>query len=240
MGWNPQNLGWASLSKRAASGAPAFTPASLTSLRLWVKSDTGITIATGVSQWDDLSGNANHLVQATGANQPVVTNSAINGLPAITFDGTNDFIKKAFTLAQPATVFIVFRQNTWTLNDQLYDGNGGDTMILSQSGGASPSLRIYGGAAYLTPTSDLAVGVFGLASAVYSGVSSSFQINNGTTVSGSGGSASPGGMTVAAGASGSFCADISVAEIIVMAATATAGERTSMRAYVTARYGIAM
>jgi len=56
--------------RRPSSG---FTPLQLTNLRGWWRADLGITIATGVSQWNDRSGNGNHLVQGTAGAQPVVT-----------------------------------------------------------------------------------------------------------------------------------------------------------------------
>lgn len=40
-------------------------------LEAWYKADTGVTVATGVSQWDDQSGAGHHLLQATAANQPI-------------------------------------------------------------------------------------------------------------------------------------------------------------------------
>ena len=49
-----------------------------------------ITIATGVSEWRDKSGNGRHFTQATGANQPSYSDTGFLGRPGITFDGSND------------------------------------------------------------------------------------------------------------------------------------------------------
>jgi len=52
-------------------------------LVLDLDSDLGVTIATGVSQWNDLSGRGNHVVQATGANQPARVLNVLDGHAAI-------------------------------------------------------------------------------------------------------------------------------------------------------------
>jgi hypothetical protein len=217
---------------------PSFTPADLTNLRAWYKSDAGITIATGVSQWNDQSGNGNHLVQANPARQPVVTAGAINGLPVITFDGVDDFLNDAFTLVQPTTVFAVFRQRTWTINDYIYDGFASTGMGLSQRV-ATPGLSLIAGAAAANNT-NAALSTYVLTTAIYSGASSVLQVNNTAETTGNPGIGSGDGVTLAAsgGSSTLFTSDCEIAEVIVMGAAATASERASVRAYSQARYGV--
>lgn len=53
----------------------------------------GLANNTAVSSWTDLSGNNNHAIQATGAQQPIFKTGQINGVPAVDFDGTNDFLQ---------------------------------------------------------------------------------------------------------------------------------------------------
>jgi len=214
-----------------------FSPLQLTALRAWYKSDVGITIATGVSQWDDQSGNGNHLVQAATVSQPVVTAAAINGLPAITFDGANSFMQIAFTLPQPVTLFMLLRAVTWSINDNFCDGAAiSDTMLIQQVT-ASPQIRMFGGAS-LGNNSDLAVNTFGLITAIFNGVSSELQINNNTALSGDAGTASPAGLTLGSRRTGTLASNIGVAEVIVINAVATAAERAKVRAYSQARYGV--
>lgn len=67
----------------------AFNPLSL-SPALWL-SDTG----SNAAQWDDLSGNGRHATQATGASQPSIVTSALNGRQVRRFDGVNDFLATA-------------------------------------------------------------------------------------------------------------------------------------------------
>lgn len=71
----------------------AWALTDVTGLQGWWRADAGnVTIATGVSQWNDTSGNARHLTQATGSAQPAHTSSlaGMNNQPAVTFDGSND------------------------------------------------------------------------------------------------------------------------------------------------------
>lgn len=43
-----------------------FTPSDISGLKLWTRFNSGITeTGSGVSQWDDVSGNGNHLLQGT-------------------------------------------------------------------------------------------------------------------------------------------------------------------------------
>jgi hypothetical protein len=62
-----------------------------------------ITIATGVSEWRDKSGNGSHATQATAANQPVYSQTGFFGLPGITFDGLNDQLDISTTRMQNTT-----------------------------------------------------------------------------------------------------------------------------------------
>jgi hypothetical protein len=233
--WNP-NLGWMSTRKKAVSGP--FTPLSLTSLKGWYKSDVGVTIVTGVSQWDDQSGNTNHLVQATGGSQPTVTAAAVNGLPALLFDGVDDNLSKSYgTLAQPLTVFLVVRQETWTSARTIVDGKAAaGTMMVLQTG-VSPALSLNAGASVANNT-NLALASFGLVTAIFNGASSVLQIQNTAETTGDPGAGTPNGLTIGSRANATQFANVSVAEAIVMAASATATERTNMKAYVLARYGI--
>jgi hypothetical protein len=69
-----------------------------------------ITIATGVSEWRDKSGNGAHATQATAANQPAYSQTGFFGLPGITFDGSNDQLNISTTRMQNTThgVYWVF------------------------------------------------------------------------------------------------------------------------------------
>ena len=76
-----------------------FSPLSLPNLAWWLDAGRGITIATGVSQWNDLSGNNRNATQPTAASQPALTTNAIGGFPAVTFNGTSSYMLSGMTVA---------------------------------------------------------------------------------------------------------------------------------------------
>ena len=62
----------------------------------WLRADSlSLTDNESVNQWNDVSGNNRHYNQITPDNQPTFRNSVetINGLPAVIFDGTDDFLE---------------------------------------------------------------------------------------------------------------------------------------------------
>jgi len=71
-----------------------FSPSSIPGLALWLDADdeTTFTFSSGtlVSQWDDKSGEDNHVTQGTAASQPSRDAATLNGKAVVTFDGAND------------------------------------------------------------------------------------------------------------------------------------------------------
>lgn len=51
-----------------------------------------ISVATGVSEWRDKSGNGKHVSQSTGSLQPSLQQGFLNGLPVLQFDGSDDWL----------------------------------------------------------------------------------------------------------------------------------------------------
>jgi YD repeat-containing protein len=95
-----------------ATPTPTPTPATIptSGLGLWLKSDTGVSVSgTAVTGWADQSGNNRTASQGTSANQPALVTNALNGKPAIRFDGTNDFLQATMPISglQGLTLFVV-------------------------------------------------------------------------------------------------------------------------------------
>lgn len=85
-----------------SGGAVApFTPASISGLLLWHDaSDTAsITHSSGsVSQINDLSVNAYHSTQPTGADQPVTNSRTVNSLNVLDLNGSTQWLEMNATL----------------------------------------------------------------------------------------------------------------------------------------------
>ncbi|MBI4026776.1 MAG: hypothetical protein HY360_17465 [Verrucomicrobia bacterium] len=95
-----------------ASAQGEFTPPQKDSLVLWLEADRCVeTNSMGnATCWRDLSGRENHAEQTQAERQPRWTEKALNGKPALVFDGTNDTLRtKAWTIGRVTglTVFVV-------------------------------------------------------------------------------------------------------------------------------------
>lgn len=88
-----------------------------TNLGLWLDASDPETFSYSssnvISQWNDKSGNGRHAIQPTTASQPTRVSNVMNGLPAVRFDGSDDFIysSPAGTI-NGSTNFSIF----WTFN----------------------------------------------------------------------------------------------------------------------------
>src|SRR3990172_6088908 len=88
----------------------------------WLKADAGVTLAgTAVSQWADQSGNSRNATQGTASSQPTLVSNALNGKPALSFDGVNDFMTFTFPVNGLTGVTLVL------VGANSADKNGGST-----------------------------------------------------------------------------------------------------------------
>ncbi len=143
------------------------------------------------------------LYQGTAANRPAYTGPGIGARLSVTFDGTNDYLKAAaFSLSQPATVYSVLRQISWTNGEYIFDGNDAThRMVLEQFSG-TPLLYIYAGTSDVAPNGDAILGSNVVISTVFNGSLSWLRINRGTASTGSPGAQGGGGFTLGASNSG--------------------------------------
>ena len=75
-----------------------WTPA-LIAPALWLDADDAstITIATGVSEWRDKSGNNRHASQPTSGLQPALTPAGLNGKNVVSWDGSGKILSGTMT-----------------------------------------------------------------------------------------------------------------------------------------------
>lgn len=95
---------------------PAFSPASIAGLSLWLDASVGlydaatggnpVTTAAPVLRWEDQSGNGFHAT-AVSATAPSLALSQINSLPALAFNGSQFTVPNVISGATAASAFIV-------------------------------------------------------------------------------------------------------------------------------------
>ncbi|MCC7260144.1 MAG: hypothetical protein IT567_03850 [Alphaproteobacteria bacterium] len=107
------------------------TPTTVSTLKLWLDaSDTAsITQASGrASQWNDKSGQGNHVTQSTAGAKPYTGSRTYNGKNVMDFQNAQYMTSAnpwaSGTLAQPNTMFVVAAQDAHAW-DYIIDGSGG-------------------------------------------------------------------------------------------------------------------
>lgn len=200
-------------------------PNELPDLAAWWRFGLGHTIATGVSQWDDQSGNARHYLQATGTAQP-----AKQADGSLLFDGVDDSLKcVGFTLIQPTTVYILFNPITWTIGDYVCDGNADNSGAIQQNG-VTPQMRATAGVALQLATTP--IGAYAVAVVVFNGANSVFQINGGAPLVGNAGATNMSGACLGKpGASSSNFGNIQVKEQFICSSAHEPGLRAALTKY---------
>jgi hypothetical protein len=104
-----------------------WTPAEITTA-LWLDAadsgtlwqDTSATTPAAatniVRRWDDKSGNGRNATQSNSGQEPVVDSAAINGLNAVSFDGSNDGLigSAIWSAAGAGAAFVVYKPKAVT------------------------------------------------------------------------------------------------------------------------------
>ena len=79
-----------------SAGSAPRDPIARGGLVYWFSADSGVTETNGgVSKWLDRSGNGNDAAQISGDSRPRLRTFADTGLPALVFDGDNDYLALA-------------------------------------------------------------------------------------------------------------------------------------------------
>ncbi len=185
-----------------------------------------------VSRWNDKLASGHDLIQLVGINQPLWVSP-----DSILFDGVNDYLKTAaFVYDQPAMVYMIFRQITWTLNDYIFDGNTDISMQLRQSA-LTPNMRPRVNATTLAGTGS-ALGVYQIIRVLYNGATSKFILNGGVPVAGALDNVSPGGFVLGTKATaGTGYSNVQVKEIILRKIADTAANEVIIYNYYAVKYG---
>jgi hypothetical protein len=169
----------------ALSSPAAFTPASISGLYAWYDASqiVGKVDGDAISQWDDLSGNARHLLQATGSKQPLYKAAVQNGKPVVRFDGVDDDLTAALaaTLAQPFTIVVVGRASTGTSTNENFTASpSGNVFVAGRTGGGGV-YSIQGGTPFTQISAGRKENAFKLITAIFNGATSEIHVNGATT-----------------------------------------------------------
>jgi hypothetical protein len=174
------------------------------------------------------------LTQGTSALQPLYVGGACNGKPALQFDATT-YIKAAFTLAQPATVLLVARCDTFVASRNFFDGGAQDAMIGITSAG--PKVGMYSGVGYANALS-FTTGIWFAASFVFNGASSIMNLNGTAGAAADVGSGTPGGLSLGASPLGNFGLACTIARTCVYNVAFTAAQAAESVRRLQAQYRV--
>ena len=132
---------------------------------------TTITVdgAGRVFRWNDKLGSGHDLIQANGADMPLLTATGV------LFDGVSEVMRVGFLYSQPEQIYMAFRQVTFTATNRFFDGFLANTGRLDQSA-VSPNIYAIA-TAQSADNPNLAINTFGILRLLFSGASSSLQIN---------------------------------------------------------------
>jgi len=188
-----------------------------------------------VSAWNDKSGQANHVTQATGSKQPLWVDQVQDTFPTIRFDGSNDEMAVTYgsSLSTAATVFIVCTMPTASGGERMvFDGltSGGRFAYLKSSGNIH---YMYRGNGVSSTTVDKTMRMFTL---VWNGSSSSLGIDGTDVTTGNVGTQSPTGLRLGAQYNSANFGDTDICEILIYGSALSTADRTSIENYLSNKW----
>lgn len=143
---------------RRSQPESSFNPLNISGLAAWwdASDSSTITIDTGVSQWNDKSGNSRNATQGTGSAQPAIQTAAQNGKDGLRFDGSNDVLNFTTSALSAFTTFMVHNtlsgKNTGVFSWRIAGQAGFEVYNVSYATVHTSNLIIYNGSAEVTPT----------------------------------------------------------------------------------------
>lgn len=245
-----------------------FLPSDVAGLALWLDASYAaslITTSAGstqavsdgdpVGRWEDRSGGARHLTQATSTSRPTLKTAYQNGLNVVLFDGTDDFLQgptvslDQYYGASAVTLFFVVRRDSTGNGALLEHGTATANAVRVWSPFSSDGKLYYDHGNYSSGGRISVAAPGGYSDAwhvleCYRESSSSEIVvdgslqTSGTVTSSLGSLTSTASMYLAKHAvSGSSMYKGHIAEVLVYSASLSSGNRASVRAYLKAKWG---
>lgn len=238
----------------------SFTPTDLPGLELWLKADAGVTESGGlVSAWQDQSGNNRH---PSVIASPTLLAAALNGLPAIDFNGTTQYLETttAPTLALAGKgaceIIMVMRRNSSDRLDPLLDWSlSAAASVLYHDIPSNNFFRVGGRSSLADGFNEAADNVifvednFELVSMIVSPATSmlKYYLNNALRINTSGtfsqstfATSSGTQNTLFAYFDGTATADITVAEVLVYSSELSNADKDKIAWHINQRYGLSV
>lgn len=130
---------------------PAVALTDLTTvpgIQLWFKADAGVFKDAGVTlaangetcqQWNDQSGLGNNATQATSGSRPTYVTGALNSLPVLDLDGTDDFMQTPSITVGSLMIVAVYDLATFSTFTSPFNDRtlAGGRVLLFNSGSTS-------------------------------------------------------------------------------------------------------
>ena len=221
-------------------GNPILPTVAGLKLHLDASDSSTITIATGVSQWNDKSGQGNHVTQATGSKQPLLVNSSLNGKAVIRFNGTDEWMSRTSytggTLTQPTSIFGVYSWPSGSTTRRVLDSANNSSRHVIYLGSAGQH-GIFAGSELLGAGSPNSTDRLQY-TALFNTTSSSLRKSKTTILSGTTGTQIMDGIMLAASSGTNSFGDIDIAELLVYNATVSTVDRDAIEDYLTVKWGL--
>ena len=194
--------------------------------------------ADPVGQWQDQSGNARHIANATAGERPTLDSTTYAGYPFMLFDGSDDYLRVDVTHTLPQTAFIVAETIAVASSKRLFStGEASDRMLVTpltgdeiQNGGGTPATT--------DPNNLWPVNTRGIVTARTTSTNHYIRINGGTEYAS--GACTPGaGSRILVGGIPGAGGDHNcrVFGVLFYAATLDADAQPRVRKYLKAKYG---
>ena len=184
-----------------------------------------------LSQWDDQIGSADW---AQDGDTPLWVAGAVNGLPSIRFDGTDDSLDHSTAMNVPMHIFMVLNQISWSSSDIIMDEPAGDFELSQRTSTPQIGFGLDG-----TPSNvSLAVGTWGLIHFLNQSTVAFISVNDGGETAVSGNTSNSAGLNLGAKRTDARFSNIEVAEIAVYSAEVTGSPLTDARGYFEGKFNL--
>lgn len=253
-------VSWWSLTENSGTRADSHGSNTLTDNNTVTDNDGKVDYAAAdgdkVWKWEDQSANAIHLTQTTQASKPTLQTSEINGQPILRGDGTDDRLTAtADALDSIGTYsgFGVFKHDSTKTGTQIIFGKGNTGSVqefdFEYDRTAQKNSMIQGGGTVILTatnevTDDAAHSFYnergGSAGAWTAAIRNDGSANGSATgiATDPSGDSDFGMFNLGSGVVSSFCFKGDIAEVGICSDVLSAGNITSVEAYLASRYGI--